>query len=358
MTLAGPEDDADLRDVLARTPMGGVVRLSFRREPSYFAGSPIDGDPSQVMACREGSGRVVGLGVRSLRRMYVNGVAERVGYLSALRLLKEHRGQGLAKRAYGYLRELHGDGAAALYLTTIAVGNAAAMAFLTTPRPGMPAYHPSGDYHTLAVPLGRSEPRSPLEVRPAREGDAAAVLAFLTSEGLRRQFFPAYREGELFSSAGPLMGLRPENLLLAFDGGRLVGTLGLWDLHPWKQTVVEGYSGLLGWVRPLAAMWARLRGLPSLPPRGEEMRYLCAALPVAESGDVIEAMLRTASSRRADPATHLMVGLHEADPLLPVARKFAVACYTTRLFVVCFEDGEERRRSLDGRPPYLELGSL
>ena len=36
----------------------------------------------------------------------------------------------------------------------------------------------------------------------------------------------------------------------------------------------------------------------------------------------------------------------------------AAAEYRTRLFVVCWEDGEAERRALDGRVPYLELGSL
>jgi hypothetical protein len=55
---------------------------------------------------------------------------------------------------------------------------------------------------------------------------------------------------------------------------------------------------------------------------------------------------------------YLLIGLHETDPLLPVLRGHTAAWYTTRLYLVCWADGEAVRLSLDGRPAYLELGSL
>ena len=58
------------------------------------------------------------------------------------------------------------------------------------------------------------------------------------------------------------------------------------------------------------------------------------------------------------PATHLLLGLHERDPLLAVARRFQAACYTSLLFLVCWPDGDAARLALDGRTEYLELGSL
>src|SRR5438876_460202 len=41
--LATPADDADLRRVLAETPMPGAITVSFRREPSYFHGAVVAG---------------------------------------------------------------------------------------------------------------------------------------------------------------------------------------------------------------------------------------------------------------------------------------------------------------------------
>src|SRR5262249_7867974 len=93
--LATAADDADLRNVLAQTPMEGRTAVTFRREPSYFAAAVVDGRFRQVIAARDGTtGRVVGFGSRSITERHVNGRPEPIGYLSSLRLLSAHRNHG------------------------------------------------------------------------------------------------------------------------------------------------------------------------------------------------------------------------------------------------------------------------
>src|SRR5439155_15767832 len=94
--LAAEADDADLRRVLAETPMPGRIAVSFRREPSYFAAAEVDGRFRQVVAARDmESGHVVGFGSRSVGERYVNGRPMPIGYLSSLRLLESHRNRRL-----------------------------------------------------------------------------------------------------------------------------------------------------------------------------------------------------------------------------------------------------------------------
>ena len=51
--LARPEDDKQLRDLLARNAMSGEISLSFRREPSYIDVCQLDGGESQTIICRD-----------------------------------------------------------------------------------------------------------------------------------------------------------------------------------------------------------------------------------------------------------------------------------------------------------------
>jgi hypothetical protein len=353
--LATEDDDADLRRVLAETPMPGRVTVSFRREPSYFAAAEVDGHFRQVVAGRDlDTGRLIGFGSRSVRRVYVNGRPTDVGYLSALRLLAEHRNLGLVARGYAHFRKLHADGQAQLYLTTIAEGNDRALDLLTSGRAGLPAYHPAGRYCTLAIPRVRS-PRGQADIRPATPDDLPAILDFLQTHGPTRQFFPCYMAADFFGTHGALRGLRPADLLLAWQSGRLVGTLGSWDQSGYRQAVVHGYRGLLRWTRPLVNGWQWLHGRPALPRAGGALRHRIAALPVVADHvpDVLTALLAAATG-----GEYLLLGLHERDPLLPAARRYSTAEYVTRLFVVCWSDGEACRDALDGRVPYLEAGSL
>jgi hypothetical protein len=368
IALADSDDDDALRAVLASTPMPGMISVGFHREPSYFRAAAIDGRFRQVAVIREqATDRVVGLGCRSICTRYVAGQPAPIGYLSNLRLLPEHHGSGVVSRLYALLHRMHQDGRTPLYLTTIAHDNHTAINILTSGRAGLPNYHDVGSYLTVVFPLGKRRKgtgngtRSGVEVRQARADDKDTILDFLNSVGPRRQFFPCYETQDIFSTNGLLSGLRPEDLLLAFCGKRLVGTLGGWDQQAYRQTVVHGYGRPLSWLRPAYNVWATFRGLPRLPRPGERLRSLFAAIPLTLDDDpavfemLLETMLRERSGRQWDC---FCLGMHESDPLLSSLQKWRVRRYTTGVYLACWEDGDGLRQSLDARPLYLELGSL
>jgi hypothetical protein len=366
MRLATREDDAQLRAILAATPMPGRVAVSFRREPSFFDAAAVEGPFHQVAACEDRQeGRIVGFGCRSIRPRYVNGRPAPVGYLSGLRLLREYRSLGLLARGYRFFRELHRDGRAEVYLTTIAEDNARALATLTTARAGLPEYADAGRYHTVVIPIprrrrGLARRDASLEVREAAASDRDALVEFLREVGPARQFFPCLERADFFESAGAFRGLAPHDVLLAFRNRRLVGTLGGWDQRGFRQSVVEGYDRLLGWLRPLYNARATIRGGPRLPQAGQTLSCLMGAMPAALGGDagVFAALLEALLARAGGKADYLLVGLHESDPLLAVARRRAADSYVTRTYLVSWDGGPAFRAGLDGRPFYLELGFL
>lgn len=365
--LATAADDAQLRQIVAATPMDGKISVSFRREPSYFEAAVVDGGFRQIVICRDqAQNRIAGFGTRSVRKMYLNGRSTPIGYLSNLRALPEYRGMGLVARGYAYFHRLHADGRTKLYLTTIAEGNDRALSTMTSGRAGLPSYHFAGTYHTIVIPLARRlrhpncVPRSIL-VRAATSDDLEAVLSLFNTIGPTRQFFPHYQADEFFNAQRTFRDLRPSDLLLAFREGRLVGTLAGWDQHRFRQSVVEGYSSWLDWALPLYNIWARIRGLPKLPKPGESFRYLIGALPVVMDNDlqVFETLVQSLMARSADGTyDYLLIGLHDSDPLFPIAKKYAVESYLTRLYLVVWDDDDDFRKQLDGRPLYLELGCL
>ena len=364
--LATDADDAELRNILATTPMPGKISVTFQREPSYFAAAAVDGTFRQVVICRDrDTKRILGLGSRSVREVYVNDRPTPIGYLSMLRALPQYRNMGLVARGYKYLRDLHSDGRAELYLTTIAEGNDRAISILTSGRAGLPTYHMAGKYYTVAIPILKRLRQQPagtsVNVRPATKADLDALLTFLERVGPARQFFPRYQSSDFFNSEGTFKDLNPSDLLLAFQKGKLVGTLGGWDQHRFRQTVVQRYDSPLQWLWPAYNCWARLRGRPKLPRPGEPFRYIVGALPVVENDDpgVFTALLTSLLARLSIcQADYLLLGLHEADALLPFVIKRGTTSYMTRLYHACWEDGEALRSRLDGRSLYLELGCL
>ena len=155
--LAGAQDDAELRHVLAATPMAGKVAVSFRREPSFFDAAVVEGEFHQTIVAREDSlGHIVGHAGRSVRQRFINGAAVPVGYLGGLRVLPKYRGGLVLAGGYRFLHSLHNDERTQIYLTTIAERNDAALAILTSGRAGLPRYEFCGNYHTAVIPIRRS----------------------------------------------------------------------------------------------------------------------------------------------------------------------------------------------------------
>ena len=88
---------------------------------------------------------------------------------------------------------------------------------------------------------------------------------------------------------------------------------------------------------------------------------MTGAVPVVENNDgtVFTALLKTLLVRLAASRNDfLLLGMHESDPLHELIVKQAAATYVTRIYHVCWDDGEEVRVRLDKRPAYLELGCL
>ncbi|MBA3485216.1 MAG: hypothetical protein H0T51_25760 [Pirellulales bacterium] len=222
-----------------------------------------------------------------------------------------------------------------------------------------------GDYVTLAISAENAENptfgNQHCNTRLAEEEDRDLILEFLKAHGPRRQFFPVYEPQDLFQPGGWLQGLQPHDVMLAFEGDQLVGTLGAWDQSSFKQTIVHGYGRWLSVVRPVYNIVASMRRRPALPAVGSVLKARYAAIPVVAEDDaavfcsLVEAVSKEIARRGVKL---LLLGLHESDPLLPVGRRFAGREYVTRIYLVYWPDRPPELTELVQRVPYLELGCL
>jgi hypothetical protein len=334
--LATAEDDAALRRAFS-TPMAGGMRLAFEREPSFFNALRVQGDLVQVIVCEEtGTGEIAGIGTRCLADSFVNGTAQRVGYLSDLRILPQWRKGTVLSRGYKFLRELDADGAADLYYTAIFEENADARAALSQKRAGVPQYHSLGSFRTAGIhPCHRAvSPPSPLQVTRGTPADLPRVVEFLNAHNDSRQFAPVHRV-EDFMPGGRWRDFRVEDFFLAHDGSRLVGALGVWNQSGFKQTRVLGYAGRWRFLHLLSRVAHRVLPVPRLPNPGECFQFGYASflsIPSQDSGifRLLMHAAREESSRRG--WTHLLLSLHDSDPLSPVMRSIPHTPFPGALF--------------------------
>ena len=356
LRLATRADDAQIRAVLRRNVMPGAMELAFAHEPSFFDAIEVEGSDPQVVV-GEQDGQLVGAGLVTLRRVYLNGEASDVGYLSSLRADPAIRGTIALARGYRFYRHLHeAQRRVQFYLSTIMEDNSTARELLTSGRAGLPSYHEIGRYHTMVIPLPRwGKLRLPagLSIVAGSTVGAGEIAAFLQETGKSRQYYPLYTAEDIQSPTGLLRGLALDDFAIALAGDRILGVLAAWNQLPFRQHLVTGYQGWLRRTRPL------LGGL--LPPPGESVQSLLAACIAIHDDDpaVFRVLLRHLLHTHAGGAPRfLFIGLASDDPLLPVAKEPWHLTLHSRLYTVAWGDACTALQAIDGRTPYLELGSL
>ncbi len=350
IALATRDDDAGIRHLLATNAMPGAIRLTFEREPDYFAGCAATAPFTQVLVAKDGA-RVVGLACRAIRPMFVNGRIEPVGYLGQLRVDPDYRGRWLVARGFGMLRELHADGRARGYVTTIIDGNREAAGVLVgRARRAMPRYRFVERLVTVAIPTAQADDGG---IDRGSDAELDAITSFLHREGSRRNFFPLF-------DVRTLPGLHARDFVIVRRDGAIAGVAGLWDQNAFKQTVVAGYDALLSVARPLVNAAAAMLRQPALPRPGSALRmafgsFFCVAGDDVRTARSVIAQLLLAA--REQGLQQVVIGFAERDPLLAAARAFRRREYGSSIYSVAWDNGDFHDR-LDHRYPYLEVATL
>lgn len=363
--LATQDDDPEIRRLLARNPVPGDLSLTYLREPDYFRGCTVMGETQVLTARHTATGELAAIATRSIRPHFVNGEVQPVGYIGQLRVDRAHRGRWIVPLGFRFFHDLHQDGQVQGYVTTIIEGNAEAEGLLVTrARRHLPAYRAVDRLSTLAIVLHRRHARRAyrapgVELTHGTNADLPAVIAFLQREGRRKQFAPVYREADF--GGNTTRDFAVSDLLLAHRDGELVGVLGLWDQSGFKQTVVDAISAGLRRLRPFYNAGARLIGTQPLAGPGDPIHSIYGSFVAVAADDpaVFRTLLDTATREAATRGfAFLTLGLSVRDPLYVVARRYRHFPYFSTVYTVCWQGDEAFHDALDGRPVYLELGTL
>lgn len=359
-SVATRADEAELRALLRATPTPGAVSLRFEREPDYFAGENVAGARDTTIVARRG-GRVVCMGRCSRRAVYVAGRLCEAGYLGELRLaLGTRRGLAVLRAGYAFFARLEAEaGAAEFYFTSVASGNARARAVLESRRVGLPAYDGLADLVTVAWPVRRGVGQG--KSAGEKVVDAGALIQFLDTEARRRALAMPWNADSW--DALKWHGLATDDFCAVRREGRIVAAAGVWDQAAWRQTVVAGYAGATGWLRPVINGLARVTGRPGLPAVDARLKQACVhPLAVAEGATEsdVDALLGKLERRaKVRGVEWLVASVAAEDPLRAVLRRRSGAReYETRLYAVTLPGMANVDAGLRGQCVRPEAGLL
>jgi len=127
--------------------------VSREREPDTRLARGIEGERHHVLLVRDAERRcLLGMGSRSVRRVFVNGTPARVGYLGQLRVPALHGRLRSLTAGYRAIRSTHRPDELPFDLTSVVADNARARRILEGGLPGMPRYRPIAELETSLFP--------------------------------------------------------------------------------------------------------------------------------------------------------------------------------------------------------------
>jgi hypothetical protein len=305
--LATEEDDALLRAMLRENGMPTWVEMTMEREPSFFAGKNLFGRDWAVIAS-EGDD-VIGMYTASVMPVHLNGAPTHLGYLGGLRVNPRHR------RRIRYLREGYASiprfapQSVPWWFTVVAKENEAARRLLERGVPGLPPYHPQGDYVTFALPVSRGKRRG---LWRRANGDDVVSL---------------YNKAAAHYQYSPVLDHQLARQLEFYVCGESVAAL--WDQRAFKQIVARRYRHPM--LIPLYNAFAHAARRIPLPREGRALdQTFIAFLSIPPDVALLEDLL----SHCKTPVASL--GVHANHPLIPILERFKPFRYPARIYAVTF----------------------
>jgi len=326
--LATEADDGVLRAMLRENGMPTPLRsgaqshveMTMEREPSFFAGKSIFGRDWAVIA--EDKGEVIGMYTASVMPVHLNGTPTQLGYLGGLRVNPHHR------RRIRYLREGYASigrfapAGVPWWFTVVAAENEGARRLLEAGVPGLPPYHPQGDYVTFALPVSRGKRRG------------------LWQRATAEEIVPLYNKAAANFQYSPVLDSAIAQQLACFKAGDAVAAL--WDQRAFKQIVARRYRTPA--LIPLYNAYARIARRIPLPREGGALDQTFIAF-LSMPPDY--ALLQDLLSHCETPAASL--GVHANSPLIPVIERFKPVRYPARIYAVTF-NGAPPSSTLPAQP--------
>ncbi len=340
LTRANAGDDPEINRLLKQRPMGRLLRISLERAPSPGAAARVEGYRQDTILIRDSSNdSIVGMGNRSVRRVYYNGEICRLGYLGQLRAAPGRH--GLKRLAAGYegVKATRSSAELPFDLTSIVDDNLQAKRLLEKGLKVLPSYKSLANYSTFILPsTGKSVPDS---TATANREDLADILTLLNHYNRGYQFAPVYNEQELMSSTRS-PNLNIEDFLVIREAGKIVACAALWDQRPFKQTVVQGYVGWLKLMRPLINLGRSCIGKPlyAKAPYVVPMAFLSHfAMPNVNPAHLSALLQKAKQLAQKRNIQYLAIGFAENHPCHElVARSFRHQQFSTTLYSVHWPD--------------------
>jgi len=264
------------------------LELDYQTEPSFFKALATSGHEHDLVLIQpENFASIAGLGIRSIRKVYLNGAATDIGYLHHLRFHSKIRGGSYLLRGYKEFRRIFNEKPLPVTLTSIVADNHHARQMLENRRAdgAMPTYKEVSRYLTALIPVRGPGRRWPVRIRSSCSSafksrrltpqDAPALASLFAEAGERYECVPCFSVDNLIGKVGDsLPCLIINDFIGIFDDERLVASAAIWDQRTFRQIILSRIDKSLGIARDLWNLGSRLWGTCPVPEIGSPVNFM------------------------------------------------------------------------------------
>ena len=347
---ASPTDGAEILRILESAPAKGNIELLYTRRPDAYESYMKESGEARVFLSRNGD-RAVGTCAEIIREVYIGGKACKAAYVCGLKKDAEYGGSvGLGAR---FLRDLRRDDIDYYFCSVVADNTDAQRMFEKSRR--LIEMKPISDYKTYILnPKVRIKaPKHSLSFRQATDRDRARLIAFLNTEGKKKDLFPVIKTLDAFYN------LSIEDFYLLLDGDRIVATAALWNQTEYKQYVVKKYRGMMRLARMANPILSALRYC-KLPKENEPLNFpmLSFFLSQNDNEDYYRILLGEIKKEIAKSYGMLVIGLPKGHFAAPMLDRIPSIGFETKLYEIRFPWSGQAYRTVKSQKAFFECGLL
>ena len=342
-------DNRDVLELINSTYIKGNIEILFSKEPNYLEAMHTTADIVQPVVGKINN-KVEVLGARSLKKVYINGEEETLGYLSDLRISPKAKKMRALSKGFEFMKTLMNDKRAKLHIATIIEDNRQGKIALIWKNKSLhvPNFYDLGVINTYFIfPIFPKFCGKRIQIIKGSIDFLDKIVNFLNSEGRKKQFFPVYTKDYFLN----LPNFSLNDFYIALEDEEIVGVMAKWEQTPFKQVVIKKYNGNWVWIKKLTGEF--------LPKENEPIKQFYLSFVAIKDNDnkIFEALLNRIYNYNKH-YNYFSLVLHSKDRLNKSLKKYFNIKYKSRLYITEFLPDSEIKDLIDDRIPYLELASL
>jgi hypothetical protein len=344
--------------------MPGHMRFSFEANPSFFDSLRIHGYKNTVIVAKDESNKVLGFGVRSIQKLFIEEKLSDVGYLSMLRIDKKHRGKGILHNGMHFLKDLdQKDNNTSFYFSFIVNNNKLAKKIFLSKKEGFPTFYNMGNISTYIIFLDKDFFRSKIKpnerlldkytIKRASDKDADAIIKFVNNYGSKRNFFPSISKKDILTLS--------KTFFLAYKNKELSGIVSVWNQSEVRQTIVRGYSLPMQVYTTMFNLYAKYSSKKPFPKVNKPFNYvyLSDILVKDDNSDLFNALLKHVlteyTDQKYDKYHCCVFSMHEKDGLNEVLDNYKKISYNSTMYLSSWKNQDKLFNTLKNRSIYVDI---